>query len=280
MVLQGVELWHWCVTQATIALSSAEAENRAAMDGLTRGLYVKNLLAQQGVQLELRVFTDSTACIGHASRQGNGKRMRHLEVHDLWIQDVIKNKQASIHKVNGQENPADLFTKHLPRENIIRNMSRLGFRLIDQQGKELGNKDVDRSWQVGEDYEDQDDQGEGIEASIAICEAAYGSWINQIRSREPSLTRETCVESQASECDKSSPIQNVEKSGEHVVSSSSATWTDVVKKNTITHSTTTSATRVPLTSRPTCAATEVRKIMQEAAERAAKAMIREVRGSV
>ena len=158
--------------------------------------------------------------------------MRHLEVHDLWIQDIIKNKQATIHKVNGQDNPAEFVYETPPPENIIRNMSRLGFRFIDQQGKELGNKDVDRSWQVEESYEDQDDQEAGIEASIAICEASYGSFVNQIGSRAPNLTRATCVEIQASNVEALSPVSNVEKSGDHVLNPSSATLVSSSATNT------------------------------------------------
>ena len=113
--MQCVELWHWSVTQPTIALSSAEAENRAALEGLTRSLYMRNLLKQQGLELTIRIYSDSSAAIGHSRRQGNGKRMRHLEVHDMYIQQVLKDGAAEIHKINGADNPADLFTKHLAR---------------------------------------------------------------------------------------------------------------------------------------------------------------------
>ena len=156
-----------------------------------------------------------------------------------------------------------------------------GFRLIAQQGKELGNKDVDRSWQVEKSYEDQDDQEAGIEASIAICEAAYGSFVNQIGSSAPNLTRATCVEIQASnvEAVMSPSCSNVEKSGDHVCSAISTiahSWSDVVKQTT-THSATSSLSKVSLTSRPTCSSAEVKKIMQEAAARAAEVILKDIR---
>ena len=107
-----------------------------------RALYVRNLLRQQGLELTIRIYSDSSAAIGHSRRLGNGKRMRHLEVHDMYIQQVLKDGAAEVHKINGSENPADLFTKHLSRELIIKNMSRLGFRLIDSSDHELGCKDI------------------------------------------------------------------------------------------------------------------------------------------
>ena len=144
-----------------MALSSAEPENRAALEGLTRSLYVRNLLKQQGVELTIRVFSDSSAAIGHSRRQGNGKRMRHLEVHDMYIQQVLKDGAAEIHKVNGSDTPADLFTKHLSRELIVRNMSRLGFRLFDEKNQEIGCKDLSQ-----ESNQEEDDEDEGYHEEI------------------------------------------------------------------------------------------------------------------
>ena len=42
-----------------------------------------------------------------AEEPRNGKRMRHLEVHDMYIQQVLKDGAAEIHKINCTENPAD-----------------------------------------------------------------------------------------------------------------------------------------------------------------------------
>ncbi len=100
-----------------------------------------NLLLQQGVSVNLVLHSDSSACIGHCARRGNGKRMRHLEAQDLWIQQIIKSGRAKIVKINGKHNPADLFTKYLSQEEIIMHMSQLGFRLIDYLGNELGCSD-------------------------------------------------------------------------------------------------------------------------------------------
>ena len=40
----GVELKHWCASQATVSLSSAEAENKAAVRGLIEGRYMTNVM--------------------------------------------------------------------------------------------------------------------------------------------------------------------------------------------------------------------------------------------
>ena len=70
--------------------------------------------------LPLRVWTDSSAAIGICSRQGLGK-LRHIDTHTLWLQQAVRNKRLAIHKVLGEENPADLLTKHsLSQERMLK----------------------------------------------------------------------------------------------------------------------------------------------------------------
>ena len=64
------------------------------------------------IRLPLRVWTDSSAAMGTAGRQGLGK-LRHLECHSLWLQQRLRRKEFELRKVLGTDNPVDLFTKHL-----------------------------------------------------------------------------------------------------------------------------------------------------------------------
>ena len=50
--------------------------------------------------------------IGTACKQVLGK-LRHLECHSLWLIQRLRRKEFELCKVAGEENPADLFTKHL-----------------------------------------------------------------------------------------------------------------------------------------------------------------------
>ena len=59
----------------------------------------------------LRLWTDSSAAMGTAGRQGLGK-LRHLECHSLWLQQRSRRNEFKLLKVPGESNPADLFTKH------------------------------------------------------------------------------------------------------------------------------------------------------------------------
>ena len=48
----------------------------------------------------------------YPQRRGCGK-LRHLHIGQLWIQERVQNKDVHLRKVLGEENPADLFTKHI-----------------------------------------------------------------------------------------------------------------------------------------------------------------------
>ena len=109
---------HWSSTQASVALSSGEAEFAGVIRGAGQGLGYKALLQDLGVGARLRVWTDSSAAIGICNRQGLGK-LRHLATHTLWIQQAVRNGRVDLRKVLGEENPADLLTKHsLSRQRL------------------------------------------------------------------------------------------------------------------------------------------------------------------
>ena len=102
----------WSATQASIALSSGEAEYYGVVRGAGIGLGVQALYRDLGLELPIRVWTDSSAAIGIGGRQGLGK-LRHLECHSLWVQQRLRRGEFKLLKVPGEANPADLFTKHL-----------------------------------------------------------------------------------------------------------------------------------------------------------------------
>ena len=102
----------WSATQVSLALSSGEAEYYGVVRASGVGLGQQALFRDAGLKLNLRVWTDSSAAIGTASRQGLGK-LRHVECHSLWLQQRLRRKEFELRKIAGEENPADLFTKHL-----------------------------------------------------------------------------------------------------------------------------------------------------------------------
>ena len=102
----------WASTQATVALSSAEAELYALTKGASQALGIMALLEDFGFTTRSVLHTDAGAAIGIVRRVGIGK-LRHLNVRYLWLQDHLRSGQMDLHKVAGVANAADLVTKHL-----------------------------------------------------------------------------------------------------------------------------------------------------------------------
>ncbi len=108
----------WSSTQTSIALSSGEAEFNGVVRGAGVGLGYQSLLRDLGIEASVRIWTDSSAALGIASRQGLGK-LRHIDTHTLWVQQAVRSRRIELRKVDGEVNPADLFTKHsLSRDRL------------------------------------------------------------------------------------------------------------------------------------------------------------------
>ena len=76
----------WNSTQASVTLSSGEAEYYGLVKAAGAGLGHQSLMDDLGIHLPVRVWTDSSAALGIASRSALGK-LRHLETHTLWVQE-------------------------------------------------------------------------------------------------------------------------------------------------------------------------------------------------
>ena len=85
---------------------------------------MQSLMKDVGFMPSLRVWTDSSAAIGICGRQGLGK-LRHIDTHTLWVQQAIRTKRFALHKVSGEANPGDLFTKHLASRERLAALTKL-----------------------------------------------------------------------------------------------------------------------------------------------------------
>ncbi len=132
----------WSSTQDTVALSSGEAEYYGVAKGSGVGLGYQALLADLGVVLPLRVWTDSTASMGICHRQGLGK-LRHIDVRTLWLQQKVRRGKVELRKIKGTGNPADLLTKHLSSPTVVEGLLRV-FGCEYREGRPKGAPELRR----------------------------------------------------------------------------------------------------------------------------------------
>ena len=125
----------WSSTQGPISLSSGEAEFYGVVKAAGVTLGYQALLHDLGVDLPIRLWTDSSATMGICSRQGLGK-LRHVDTRSLWVQQRVRDGALEIRKVRGEVNPADLFTKHLSSEDRVEELLQLfGCRYAEGRAK-------------------------------------------------------------------------------------------------------------------------------------------------
>ena len=115
----------WSTTQAVTALSSGEAEFYGIVKGGSVLLGMMSLMSDMGLKIHGTVWTDSTTGKGIASRRGLGK-VRHINTSFLWVQERVATNDFLLAKVKGEENVADLMTKHLDSKTSDRHMESLG----------------------------------------------------------------------------------------------------------------------------------------------------------
>ena len=116
-------------------MSSGEAEFYGLVKAAGVGLGYKALLQDFGYELPATAWTDSSAAMGVVGRQGLG-RLRHLDTHSLRIQHAVRSGRITVRKVKGEDNVADLFTKHLAsRERINYLMHLLGCKFAGGRPK-------------------------------------------------------------------------------------------------------------------------------------------------
>ena len=120
----------WSKTQATIALSSGESETLAAIRAGTEALGMMALLSDLGIHTTSTLRLDASAALGILQRKGVGK-IRHLDVGCLWLQEKEAREQLRLAKEPGESNPADLGTKHLSEEVMVRHLTRMSCEFRD-----------------------------------------------------------------------------------------------------------------------------------------------------
>ena len=110
--------------QKSIALSSGEAELVAQVSGIIDGLGIRNLLREFGADFKLRSFCDSSAARGILNRSGAG-RIKHLELHHLWVQGFVQAGEVTINWIPRQQSPSDGLTHGSSAADFWRNMKGL-----------------------------------------------------------------------------------------------------------------------------------------------------------
>lgn len=130
MVLNGGVIGWSSKLQATIALSTAEAETIAATEAVKQLIHLRFFLEELGQEQRdpSVVYEDNVAAIAMAHGKEQSKRAKHYQMKVHFLNEKYLNGVFVYKKVAKKEQCADVFTKALPRDDFCRFRDWMGVR--------------------------------------------------------------------------------------------------------------------------------------------------------
>ena len=77
-------------------------------------------------KISIRIHTDSSSGKSMATRIAASKKAKHIELKQLFIQELVAHDLVRILKINTTNNPADVFTKYVATQTLLRHISDVG----------------------------------------------------------------------------------------------------------------------------------------------------------
>eukprot|EP00965_Chrysotila_dentata_P199811 6179602-Pleurochrysis_carterae.AAC.3 len=102
--------------QATVALSSCEAEIVAASEATKEAVYLRALLADQGYERSgpTPLAMDNKSAIDLAYNPEHHQRSKHIDRRHFFVSEKVESFDITVIFVRSGDNLADFFTKLLP----------------------------------------------------------------------------------------------------------------------------------------------------------------------
>jgi hypothetical protein len=108
--------------QATVALSSAEAEYMAVSAAVQEVKWISQLLKELGINVKkpAQLYCDNQAAIAISNNDVHHARTKHIDIRHHYVRDAVKEKEIEIKWIRSSNQLADIFTKPLSRQPFMR----------------------------------------------------------------------------------------------------------------------------------------------------------------
>jgi hypothetical protein len=119
----------WCSSkQASVSLSTAEAELIALSEGSKESEWIWHLLGEMGFPQKrpVQVWCDGKAAISTVKNPGNHKSTKHVEIRYLFTRDLVEAGRLNIQYCRTSEMAADILTKALPTSQFQKLREKIG----------------------------------------------------------------------------------------------------------------------------------------------------------
>ena len=95
-----------------------------------------------GQKAKVTLCTDASAAVGSLHRLGPGSRLKHVEIQELWLQEIVRDKRATLSKIQCEINTADLGTKSPAKADLDKMLALLGYQMEEEYHKREVTKTV------------------------------------------------------------------------------------------------------------------------------------------
>ncbi|CAA9995330.1 unnamed protein product [Nesidiocoris tenuis] len=128
--------------QASVAISTTEAEIVAASEAAKEMVWLKRLLKDMGVVSEKpALHVDNEAAIRLAQNPEFHRRTKHIQLRHFFVRELVTDEQIQILKVDTENQLADILTKPLPRGRFESLRNKLGVRSAAIQKTQESSKE-------------------------------------------------------------------------------------------------------------------------------------------
>ena len=103
--------------QKTVATSNFSEEFMALRYAVEEAISLKYLLQSLGVKVKrpIKIFSDSKSVLDSATIPGTDLKRKHVALAFHAVREAYAHNVVSLHKIDTQDNIADMFTKNLGR---------------------------------------------------------------------------------------------------------------------------------------------------------------------
>jgi hypothetical protein len=121
--------------QPTVALSSTEAEYKAACIAACEVVWLRRILMDVAVPIRTPTVLrcDNQSCMAIAKNPVFHARTKHIEIQYHYVRELINDETVELEYCPTSENSADIFTKALGAEQLQHHLRRLGVGPIPSQ---------------------------------------------------------------------------------------------------------------------------------------------------
>jgi hypothetical protein len=119
--------------QHVITLSSTEAEYVAQNHAAREALWLRNFISEiSNIPTgPLKLNSDNQGAIALAKDNKFHARTKHIDIRYHFIREAVADKKLTMSFVPGIENPADIFTKALPKATFTKMVEKIGLCTLE-----------------------------------------------------------------------------------------------------------------------------------------------------